>query len=443
MAWPNVFQRGSLLSQFSHHHVVVFLLTFFSYSLLHASRKTFSNVKVSISEQWTPSAFNTSVELPVEIWSSNHLFPSAEKATLFLGTLDTIFLFSYAVGLFISGIVGDRLNLRWVLSFGMCSSALVVFVFGALTEWLRFYNKWLYCCLWIVNGLLQSTGWPCVVAVMGNWFGKAGRGVVFGLWSACASVGNILGACLASSVLQYGYEYAFLVTASVQFAGGIVIFFGLLVSPEEIGLSGIEAEENFEEDSHRPLINGGENEDEYEPNYSIQDDSSVAQVKAISFYQACCLPGVIPYSLAYACLKLVNYSFFFWLPFYLSNNFGWKEAEADKLSIWYDVGGIIVFSVSDPGQARMDVGFLLFHSHDKLYNCVYLAINSEGNILSRAKETGSHIEGVTGARETERTMSATSGPLGLRVCPNLGLSRSSSLILDCQASLNTASHLRC
>ncbi|PNI99717.1 SLC37A3 isoform 11, partial [Pan troglodytes] len=29
--------------------------------------------------------------------------------------------------------------------------------------------------------------------------------------------------------------------------------------------------------------------------YSIQDDSSVAQVKAISFYQACCLPGVIPY----------------------------------------------------------------------------------------------------------------------------------------------------
>ncbi|PNJ52034.1 SLC37A3 isoform 23, partial [Pongo abelii] len=45
--------------------------------------------------------------------------------------------------------------------------------------------------------------------------------------------------------------------------------------------------------------------------------------------------------------------------------------------------------------------------------------------------TGLHIEGVTGAHETERTMSATSGLLGLRVCPNLGLSRSSSLILDC------------
>lgn len=54
-----------------------------------------------------------------------------------------------------------------------------VFVFGTVTEWLHFYNKWLYCCLWIVNGLLQSTGWPCVVAVMGNWFGKAGYAASF------------------------------------------------------------------------------------------------------------------------------------------------------------------------------------------------------------------------------------------------------------------------
>uniref|UniRef100_A0A8C6Y8X1 Sugar phosphate exchanger 3 n=1 Tax=Naja naja TaxID=35670 RepID=A0A8C6Y8X1_NAJNA len=313
----------SLVSQFTHHHVAVFLLTFFSYSLLHASRKTFSNVKVSISSQWTPL-----------LWNSSHLFPNAEEATLFLGTLDTIFLFSYAVGLFVSGIIGDRLNMRWVLAFGMCSSALVVFVFGTVTEWLHFYNKWFYCCLWIVNGLLQSTGWPCVVAVMGNWFGKAGRGFVFGLWSACASVGNILGAFLASSVLQYGYEYAFLVTASVQFAGGVIVFFGLVISPKEIGLPEIGKEgegQTAEEDATEPLISSHENEDFEEQNYTIQ---------ASNLSSGCCYHP-LTYSLAYACLKLVNYSFFFWLPFYLSNNFGWKEAEADQLSIWYDVGGII------------------------------------------------------------------------------------------------------
>jgi OPA family glycerol-3-phosphate transporter-like MFS transporter 3 len=37
---------------------------------------------------------------------------------------------------------------------------------------------------------------------------------------------------------------------------------------------------------------------------------------------------------------MVNYSFLFWLPFYLSNKFEWHEEVADQISIWYDVGGI-------------------------------------------------------------------------------------------------------
>lgn len=40
--------------------------------------------------------------------------------------------------------------------------------------------------------------------------------------------------CVRSTSPLPAPQYAFLVTAAVQFAGGIVIFFGLLVSPEEI-----------------------------------------------------------------------------------------------------------------------------------------------------------------------------------------------------------------
>ncbi|XP_005725207.1 sugar phosphate exchanger 3 [Pundamilia nyererei] len=341
------------LSQYTHHHLVVFLLTFFSYVLLHASRKTFSNVKVSISAQWTPSILNDSSPAfsPGETWQDNRLFEDEKQATLFLGILDSIFLFSYAVGLYLSGMIGDRVNLRYVLCFGLCGSAAVEFVFGTLTEWLHIYNIYLYSSLWVLNGLLQSAVWPCVVAVMGNWFGKAGRGFVFGLWSACASVGNILGAFLASSVLKYGYEYAFLVTSVVQFAGGVVVFFGLLTSPKEVGLS-LESETGLgpietDTDSHKPLMSDEEDEVEVEK-YSRRGQSveqpeepPAESPQAIGFLKAFCLPGVLPYSLAYACLKLVNYSFFFWLPFYLSNNYKWKEAQADRLSVWYDVGGII------------------------------------------------------------------------------------------------------
>ncbi|XP_030633177.1 sugar phosphate exchanger 3 [Chanos chanos] len=395
--------RCGFLSQYTHHHLVAFLLTFFSYVLLHSSRKTFSNVKVSISAQWTPSVLNDSSPAfsPGETWEENRLFENTGNATLFLGLLDTIFLFSYAVGLYISGVIGDRLNLRYVLSFGLCGSAVVEFVFGTLTEWLHFYNVYFYCCLWVLNGLLQSSVWPCVVAVMGNWFGKSGRGFVFGLWSACASVGNILGAFLASSVLKYGYEYAFLVTSTVQFAGGVVVFFGLLTSPKEVGLcldseTGLRRVER-DTDSHRPLISDEEDDDEDDTEndggyYSIQqqDQDLDPPPKAIGFIQAFCLPGVIPYSLAYACLKLVNYSFFFWLPFYLSSNFHWKEAESDRLSVWYDVGGIIGGTVqgliSDVLGKRapvlavsllLAVGALVGYSHspnDKIVNGALLAI---------------------------------------------------------------------
>lgn len=404
------------LSQFTHHHLVVFLLTFFSYVLLHASRKTFSNVKVSISAQWTPSVRNSSSPefSPGKTWEDNRLFANEEEATLFLGVLDTIFLFSYAVGLYISGVIGDRLNLRYVLCFGLCGSAIVEFVFGTLTEWLQLYSVPVYLSLWVLNGLLQSAVWPCVVAVMANWFGKSGRGFVFGLWSACASVGNILGAFLASSVLKYGYEYAFLVTSVVQFAGGVVVFFGLLTSPQEVecgtGLGPVVTDS----DSQRPLMSDEEDEEEevqvYDGGYySIQqqqeEEEPEEKHKPISFCQAFCLPGVLPYSLAYACLKLVNYSFFFWLPFYLSSNFGWKEAEADRLSVWYDVGGIIGGTVqgllSDWLGKRAPVlalslvlamGALVGYSHspeDQVINAALLAatgffIGGPSNMISSA-----------------------------------------------------------
>uniref|UniRef100_A0A667ZIB9 Sugar phosphate exchanger 3 n=1 Tax=Myripristis murdjan TaxID=586833 RepID=A0A667ZIB9_9TELE len=388
----------------------------FHYVLLHASRKTFSNVKVSISAQWTPSVQNESAPAfsPGQTWEDNRLFADEEEATLFLGALDTIFLFSYAVGLYVSGVIGDRLNLRYVLCFGLCGSAAVEFVFGTVTEWLHFYNIYLYCGLWVLNGLLQSAVWPCVVAVMGNWFGKSGRGFVFGLWSACASVGNILGAFLASSVLKYGYEYAFLVTSVVQFAGGVVVYFGLLTSPKEVGnwpdtgLGPVETDT----DSHRPLMSDEEDEEEevvmYDGGYysvQQQDEPQAESPQAIGFFQAFLLPGVLPYSLAYACLKLVNYSFFFWLPFYLSNNYGWKEAQADRLSVWYDVGGIIGGTVqgliSDVLGKRAPVlavsllaamGALVGYSHspnNQVVNAVLLAttgffIGGPSNMISSA-----------------------------------------------------------
>ena len=120
-----------------------------------------------------------------------------------------------------------RYELRLVLAIGMWLSSLVVsvymfllffdcapifyaffqiFLFGTLSQWIGLYNKAFYLVMWALNGLVQSSGWPCVIGIVGNWFGKSGRGFIFGIWSSCSSVGNILGSLFSGALINYGYE---------------------------------------------------------------------------------------------------------------------------------------------------------------------------------------------------------------------------------------------
>lgn len=49
-------------------------------------------------------------------------------------------------------------------------------------------------------GIAQTTGWPGVVTVMGKWFGKGKRGLIFGIWNSHTSIGNILGELISSDI---------------------------------------------------------------------------------------------------------------------------------------------------------------------------------------------------------------------------------------------------
>uniref|UniRef100_A0A0N5AUP0 Sugar phosphate exchanger 3 n=1 Tax=Syphacia muris TaxID=451379 RepID=A0A0N5AUP0_9BILA len=312
--------------QWTYHHLYVFLLTFFSYALLHASRKTLSTVKGSLIETWT---------------HNNTLFVDIPSAESFLALLDGGFLGAYAVGLYVSGFLGDRYSPSKVLGIGMFFSAVMVFLFGTVTEWMHFYSKIFYMVTWIGGGFIQSLGWPTEVCIMGNWFGHKTHGAVLGLWSSCASVGNVIGTMIASRAIIYGYEYAFGINAALLLLGSFIILLCLNSTPQQVGLT---------------------NPNESEQYGSIADDD-IRRPEPISFCRAWLLPGVLSYSLAYACLKMVNYSFFFWLPFYLHNHYNWNESLADGLSIWYDLGGIVAAVIagvlSDKYNSRTPIVVLM------------------------------------------------------------------------------------
>lgn len=362
--YPAARQRRS--GQWEYHHAIVFTLTFVSYMLVHASRKSFSNVKSLLEKEWTAfgdcphgggPGYNLSLYCSIEprrTWRQNSLFQSSKESELFMGTLDTIFMFFYAIGLFISGILGDRLPLVFVLCVGMSVSSLSVFFFGCVTKWTGNTQPWLYGLLWAINGLAQSTCWPTIVAIMANWFGRKGRGCILGLWSANASVGNIVGALIVSSVLDFGSAVAFLVPSVMLLAGTLVNIFCLPGSPSDVNkiVPAIAAAPTAADLPHShavPLqtrtsqgsMAATSLHDKGKLFAKPKSHASAVQKQAIGFLEAWRLPGVLPYSLAYACLKLVNYSLFFWLPFYLTNSLHWPRTLASELSTLFDVGAIV------------------------------------------------------------------------------------------------------
>ncbi|XP_057310498.1 sugar phosphate exchanger 3-like [Hydractinia symbiolongicarpus] len=295
------------------HHIVIFVLTFFSYSAFFTCRKAFSNIKDTWGKTFSPQDI-TNPLYPKKIWEKEQLFITSGDANVFLAELDSIFMFAYTIGLFFSGMIGDRVNLRYMLSFGMCSSAILTFLFGYISEVIHMENLLYYRCIYFLNGLCQSSSLPASLAVLGNWFSKSSSGIVFGLWGANDSLGNIIGSLIVVSSLDFGYEYGMLLNSMLLFCGGIIVFFCLLPHPNEVGLK---------------------NPDDM---YVVRDKSNH---KAINFFTALMLPRVMLYALSFACLKMVTYSLQFWLPTYLTQGLNWDDDTSDEFSSLYDFGAIL------------------------------------------------------------------------------------------------------
>ena len=58
-----------------------------------------------------------------------------QEADSLLGLLDTSYLMSYAVFMFVSGMIAERVNLRYFLSIGMITSGLFTILFGLGRYW--------------------------------------------------------------------------------------------------------------------------------------------------------------------------------------------------------------------------------------------------------------------------------------------------------------------
>uniref|UniRef100_A0A669BAQ3 Glucose-6-phosphate exchanger SLC37A2 n=1 Tax=Oreochromis niloticus TaxID=8128 RepID=A0A669BAQ3_ORENI len=287
----------------------ILVLTFLFYTAYHLSRKPISIVKSELHRNCSNIIQPKDINITNNVtWCDWPPFDQDNYQTLF-GVLDNCFLVAYAIGMFFSGIFGERLPLRYYLSIGMLMSGLFTCLFGLGFYW-NIHSLGYYAFVQVMNGLVQTTGWPAVVACVGNWFGKGKRGFIMGVWNSHTSVGNILGSLIAGVFVSTAWGLSFIVPGIIIACTGVLCFFFLV-------------------------------ESEFQRELLISSASCKLQNEAISFLGALCIPGVVEFSLCLLFAKLVSYTFLYWLPLYISNVAHFEAKEAGDMSTLFDVGGIL------------------------------------------------------------------------------------------------------
>ncbi|XP_059404980.1 glucose-6-phosphate exchanger SLC37A2-like [Carassius carassius] len=325
-------------SRDSWYRFFILLLTFVFYTTYHLSRKPISIVKSQLHRNCSnvvhPADLNITDN---DTWCDWAPFDQNNYQNLF-GVLDNCFLVAYAIGMFFSGIFGERLPLRYYLSSGMILSGIFTALFGLGFYW-QIHSLWYYCIVQALNGLVQTTGWPAVVACVGNWFGKGKRGFIMGIWNSHTSVGNILGSLIAGAYVSSAWGLSFIVPGIIIAAAGVICFLFLVEKPEDVNCTQPQHHESVEQE---PLLrNSSSNEEIFSTNTSTAAETVEDHTEAISFCGALRIPGVIEFSLCLLFAKLVSYTFLYWLPLYIANVAHFDPKKAGDLSTLFDVGGIV------------------------------------------------------------------------------------------------------
>jgi len=246
-------------------------------------------------------------------------------STAWLGSFDSAYLFCYALGNYISGMIGDNFLIRFAVPTGMALAALN-YVVMAILCFAEVEAEGAFIVLWGFQGLFQSIVWPGTVSIMANWFSKKRRGSIMGFWCSNASVGDICGTYGSLVLLVIGVQWQFVIVMNLIFILVVAGLFLAFVRDSPSKIPGVTNEEISLLDLY---------------NFKEEEEPDKVRKQGISFWKAWLLPGVLIYALNYACIKLLNYSMMMWLPYYLNKQVNVSDNLVKVITSLFDFGGII------------------------------------------------------------------------------------------------------
>jgi sugar phosphate permease len=121
------------------------------------------------------------------------------------GELSTIATFTYAIGKFLMGGMGDVLGGRRMFGVAVAGSVVCSLAFGASHTFVFF------ALFAAANRFFQSGGWSAIVHVVSRRFEPGRHGTVMGILSTSYELGNVAALNLSGLVAQWGWRALFVV----------------------------------------------------------------------------------------------------------------------------------------------------------------------------------------------------------------------------------------
>jgi OPA family sugar phosphate sensor protein UhpC-like MFS transporter len=156
-----------------------------------------------------------------------------------LGILASVLSITYGVSKFASGMIGDRINPRYMMAIGLMLTGVFNIFFGLSSSILFF------AIFWGLNGWFQGFGWPPCARFLTQWYSHSERGSWWSTWNVSHNVGGFLIPWVAGFALQYfGWRYAMYIPGVLCILAGFFLINRLRDTPQSLGLPPIEKYRN-------------------------------------------------------------------------------------------------------------------------------------------------------------------------------------------------------
>ena len=232
-----------------------------------------------------------------------------------MGIVLTSLFFAYAIGQFINGQLGDKINARRIITFGLISSAILNIIFGFAAGSLV-----LMAVLWGLNGYVQSMGWGPTVKTKANWFPKNIRGKISGKLGTSYIIGGAFSWFLAGTIAKYfNWRFTFFIPAAICIIIAIHWYIRARNAPEEVGLPSLEEQEQGIDN----------NETKKDHHIGFNNTLKITLLNPYVWFAGLALFG----------LNIVRYGFMSWAPTYMFEEQGATISLAAYKAIAFPVAG--------------------------------------------------------------------------------------------------------